>query len=86
MTGCSINGVPTYLGPMTGMFEDGRDMEICLLFQVSITPDEGYTAGELVLPEGMTAMSSSDPNDTSVTIGVLLGSSITLSATPATQA
>lgn len=85
LVGCSINGVPTAaLGYMQEGITQDSDIELCLLCSVSITPDEGYIAGELVLPEGMTAISSVDPNETSVSIGIPLGSSITLSATPAT--
>lgn len=85
LVGCSVNGGPrATIGYMQDGITQNSDVEICLLCSVLITPDEGYTAGELVLPEGITPISSSVPGDTDVSIGIPLGSSITLSATPAT--
>lgn len=85
LVGCSINGAPTAaFGYMAEGITQNSDVELCLLCQVSITPDEGYTAGELVLPEGIAATPSVEPGNTSVSIGIPLGSSITISATPAT--
>lgn len=85
LVGCSVNGVPT-LGAEAGvnLIEQGSDFDIGLLCQVMITPDEGYTAGEPILPEGVSSTPSHSSNGTIYLVNFPLGSSVTLSATPAT--
>lgn len=87
MVGCSINGVPTISAESgANLIEQSSDFDIGLLCQLMITPDEGYTAGVPILPEGITATPSPSPSGTGTLYVVCfpLGYSVTLSATPAT--
>lgn len=85
MVGCSINGVPT-ISAQSGanLMEQGSDFDIGLICQLMITPDEGYTAGEPILPEGVYSTTSAAPQGTLYIVSFPLGSSVTISATPAT--
>lgn len=66
---------------MSNGLEEGGDFDLGLLTEIKITPDEGYTAGELILPEGVGSLPEGNGR---VMVIFPLGSSITLSATPAT--